>query len=109
MTNQFPTAVDKTFYVLVAGELLFQQSKDDDTLYSCRKNTLIRSTHEHITAHQLGRAQQAMQLALFEQLKNPNLQIKDVVIMSLCPLGWMTEDEFKATPDGVKLQQKPEA
>lgn len=92
-------------YTLVCGELLFEQDKDKQ-LRTTKLNTMIRSSHQHVTAHQLGRAQQALQLALFQKLNDPKLKIHNVIIVTLSDMGWMTEEQFQAKPEGVKLQEK---
>ncbi len=91
-------------YFLVCGEVVYKHPAEEN-ISAIRMNTMIRSNTSHVTAHQIGRAQQALQLNLFQRMNEPNIVVHDVAILSVSPLGVMTEEQFKFVPEGVKLQE----
>lgn len=99
---------------LVAGEIIFTQA-DSDTTHSVRLNTMLVHTHPNIPARLIGRAQQMLQLLLIERMKGsaesagiamPQINVHDVVIYGVSHLGYMSEEEFTAPPEGTVKQEK---
>lgn len=99
---------------LVAGEIIFNQ-EDSDTVHSVRLNTMIVHTHANLPARLIGRAQQMLQLLLIERMKGsaeaagiamPQINVHDVVIYGVSHLGYMSEEEFNAPPEGTVKQEK---
>ena len=98
----------KVNYFLLTGEIVFINPADDaPTPYAIRLNTLLTSPDGNITEMLIGRAQQSLQLQFFNG-REPTLQVQDVVILTVAPLGRMTAEEFHKRPEGmVMTEQKP--
>lgn len=92
----------KKHYFLVSGEVVFTHPDIDNTA-TMRLNTMIVNTTKTVNASQVGRAQQALQMLLFERLQDPKAEVKDVFIMSISYLGLQAEDEFSRLSDGTSV------
>jgi len=99
---------------LVAGEIIFNQA-DSDVVHSVRLNAMIAHTDVNLPARLIGKAQQTLQMLLFKRMGEsaeavgiamPQITVHDVVILNISPLGWMSEDEFNAPPEGTVKQEK---
>ena len=90
------TSHNKVFfhYNLVAGMILFRMN-EEAPLEEVTLNTQLKLSRERITAADIGRAQQALQITLFRNIGGPAL-VSNVVITNIMPLGRMTEDQFMA-------------
>lgn len=94
-------------YHLVAGNVVFQTPEGpEQTMGSLTLNTVLRGPTPNVPARQIGRAQQALQMLFFDKTGDPTLQVVDVVIISVSPLGFMTEAEFNAPPEGMVQQER---
>jgi ABC-type molybdate transport system ATPase subunit len=102
MTNGNPPA--RQSYYLVAGEIVFSPSAGE-TSSSVLMNTLVITQDNRFAVAQIAKAQQAMQFQFIKRMNNPTLQILDVIIVSLMPLGEFTDAEFNATPAGMKIEE----
>lgn len=80
-------------YHLVSAEVLFQTA-DDQPVQGFKLNTTIVTDDGKVTAKLIGRAQVTLQKLTF--MKFGNVNISDVFIISISPLGEMTEDAFVA-------------
>lgn len=92
-------------YHLVAGEVLFADPSQDNALGSIKLNTMIVTPDGNVTVRHIGKAQQTLQMLMFQKLEDPNLKVMDVFIMGVSPLGRMTEKEFTKDPPGQTLQE----
>lgn len=99
---------------LVAGEIIFNQA-DSDTVHSVRLNAMIAHTDVNLPARLIGKAQQTLQMLLFKRMGEsaeaagiamPQINVHDVVILNISSLGWMSEEEFNAPPEGTVKQEK---
>lgn len=99
---------------LVTGEIIFNQA-DSDITHSVRLNTMIAHINPDIPARLVGKAQQTLQMLLFKRMAEsaeaagiamPKISVHDVVILNISPLGWMSEEEFNAPPEGTVKQEK---
>lgn len=104
------------YRAIVAGEIIFSE-KDSDIVNSIRLNTMIVHTDSNIPARLIGKAQQSLQLLFFKRMDDaakqsgiaaPVINVHDVVILNVSPLGWATEEEFNAPATSVvKEKGKP--
>ena len=99
---------------LVAGEIIFNQA-DSDVVHSVRLNAMISHTDVNLPARLIGKAQQTLQMLLFKRMGEsakaagialPETTVHDVVILNISSLGWMSEEEFNAPPEGTVKQEK---
>ena len=80
-------------YHLVSAQVIFYRH-GSDVLEQVGKNTTIVTDKGIVNAKAIGRAQQAVQLALQAQFPNTPLDVRDVFIGSISYLGKMTRSEF---------------
>jgi hypothetical protein len=97
---------NKRHYFLVSARLLFQQDADSawEEVYL---NTTIASDQPQVIAKQIGRAQQGLQMLLFE--KRGPVKVADVFIMAISKLGFMTEKEFIAGLEELEAEANGDA
>ena len=84
-------------YHLVAGMVLFVREGSDE-IEQMNLNTTLTGDDRNVTARQIGIAQQGLQMRLFERV-GPQVEVKDVFIISVSYLGQMTPEKFV---EGVK-------
>lgn len=96
------TTQTKQHYYLVAGNVVIE---DDGNVQAIPQNAMIVTDEPHIGVHQLGKAQQALQLSLFKKL-NATTNVVDVLITGIMYLGHMTADEFNFKPEGMEVQER---
>jgi len=98
------------YHWLVAAEVVFVTAQEN--LSAIRQNTLVLSDTPNLTMANIARAQQGIQLAFMNKMKgSPNfesLKIVDVVLITINPLGLMTQTEFeaKANMDVLEAQMR---
>lgn len=93
---------EKHFYHIVSGQVVFLATQEDDTkeIRNAMLNVLAPLENSQISLAQLGAMQQQLQRALFQKLgSNEGIEILDVVIISISPLGHMTKKEFGIESD----------
>lgn len=99
---------------LVAGEIIFNQA-DSDVTHSVRLNAMVAHTDVNLPARLIGKAQQTLQVLLFKRMGEsaeaagiamPQINVHDVVILNISSLGWMSEEDFNAPPEGTVKQTK---
>lgn len=98
--------VKKKHHHLIAGSIMFQNKISKDT-GQVTLNGILLSDSENLPLDSLGRAQKVLQ---FNFLRNageeaPNIQIVDVPLYNFTYLGYFTEAEFKAVPEGATLKE----
>ena len=92
----------KQFYYLVVGNVIVNT---ENGVQGIPQNAMIITDNTNIGVHQLGKAQQALQVTLFKKL-GENLEVIDVIVTNLVLLGEMTEAEFNARPEGLAVQER---
>jgi hypothetical protein len=93
MTDNAP----KLHHYLVSGKVFTIDPENEDAgVGSTEINATITSDQPYVTAREIGRAQQALQMNLFQRAQNPNIQVVDLNIGALIYLGEMTEAVFAA-------------
>lgn len=95
-------------YILITGEIIFH-GKEDPTLNVMRLNTVVTTKDPRISVAHIGRAQQGLQMEFHRRMQQPELEVKDVIILNIVRLGHFTHEEFNAPPEGMKLQERTEA
>jgi hypothetical protein len=104
MTKQTSTAVRK-FHFMVAAQIVFNITLDsgEQAVNTANINSVVTHDKDMVPARLLGKAQQAAQMQLFNKLgeEATKINVVDVVILNLMNLGYMTDEEFQATPDGT--------
>jgi hypothetical protein len=94
---------ERQTYYMVTGEVVFR-AKDDENLRMLRINAVVMSKDGRFAVAQIARAQQALQLQFLNRMQDADLEVLDVVILALMPLGEFTAEEFNAAPEGMELR-----
>lgn len=94
-------------YHLICGTLMLANG---DAISSVSLNAIIHTDTAVLNAHNLGQAQQALQMNFHQRMEgDPDLaqmQIVDVVIANINHLGFMTPEKFREKPKGMELQER---
>jgi hypothetical protein len=91
----------KSHFYLAAGKVVFQDPSQDNQMGAIELNVLLSCKEQAVPARQLGRAQQSLQIKMFERFEDPNLKIIDVFVYAISYLGHMTEEEFSRPAEAV--------
>lgn len=95
----------KQHYFLVAGQVIFHTNEGEHG--QIMLNALVTNDARNFPARLIGRAQQALQMHFFKRMPDPTkVTVDDVPIYSISHLGIMTEKDFHAAPEGMKLAEK---
>lgn len=92
----------KQYHWLVAGNVVIET---DGNVQAIPQNGMIITDDMTVGVHQLGKAQQALQMTLFKKLGEP-AHVVDVIITNLVCLGHMTTEEFNRQPEGIAVQER---
>lgn len=87
-------------YYLVSGEVSFTR-KDSEVVERISLNTTIANDLERVTAKDIGRAQQALQMLLFKR-GDVTLTVTDVFIVAISYLGRMNQETFLANVEELQ-------
>jgi hypothetical protein len=90
---------------MIDGEIVFREG-DSEQVNALRINGVLVDPGRIIPVRLLGKAQQILQMNFHQRMANPKIEVLDVVLMNLFHLGHMTESEFRAVPEGQKLQER---
>jgi hypothetical protein len=85
-------------YFLISGEITFLESGIPETNVM-RANALMRSPRDTITVAQLREAQERLRYTFAAHVgkeASEKLTLLDITILSISPLGAMSEEEFNA-------------
>lgn len=98
-----------SYWLLYAGQIVFKHPSNDvpTAIYA---NAVVRSATVNIGTHELNKAQQALQLNFHKKVATPEVEILDVVFVSITQLGFMTDEEFQRIPENLRVvpkQDKP--
>jgi len=84
----------QAFY-LVAGKVVFAHKADPDQRPNVVDvNSVVISGDGRFAVPQLAQAQGALQQGFFVRCDGEAVNVLDVTIQNLIPLGWFTKDEF---------------
>lgn len=83
-------------WFIACAEITFVHGDGENTGIT-RLNSMMKSDKQAVGVEMLGRAQQAAQLQLLKNLNDPGINVLNVVFVSICYLGHMTEKEFYKT------------
>jgi hypothetical protein len=92
---------EKPHYYLGAGEIMFVKQAEEEVGVT-RVNAMLLSETGNITAAEIGKLQQMMQMVFLRRLddeQRANLTIVDVVVYGISYLGQMTSEEFHKEPE----------
>lgn len=93
----------KQHFHLISGTVMFlDKSGDEVRAGNFVQNTTIQTPTKDVPARYIGRAQQALQMLMFQKLEDHTLEVTDVHIMSISYLGFMTEAEFVKPADDTR-------
>ena len=101
------------YHHLIAGQVMITVSQGDEVgMNAAFLNGVITTKEPVIGAHDLGRAQQTLQMLFMQKIpadQHKDLKIIDVVIMSISPMGYMTDERFHKKPDNVEIRERAKA
>ena len=97
-----PAVPTPQHHYLLAGEVTYQLTPDGEVHKTCL-NTTSRTTDQFVTAADLARGQQAIQMLLFQQLGGPAI-VSSVIFYAVSYLGLMTQEEFMSGLDQMRAQ-----
>lgn len=83
-------------FYMFAGNITFMDSEGNAAISNA--SVVVPTTDQRVTAHDMARASQGLQMNLFQRI-NQQVKVIDLNIMSVSYLGHMTEDEFNAGVD----------
>lgn len=87
----------KKYYYLVSGEVFFINPENEaEGMGSSKLNTTITTEEPFVTASNLAKATTGLQMMLHQRAGASHLNIVDVFISNVSPLGQMTEKVFTA-------------
>jgi hypothetical protein len=97
-------ALVRKHYWLVSGNVIVKID-DEGNSQALPANGMIITDEFHIGLYQLGKAQQALQMSLFQKL-GTTMEVADVILVNISPLGCMTVDEWNWRPEGFAVQER---
>lgn len=99
----------KSYHHYIVAGLLLIKASEDEGISQITLNSMVRSDVKNIPLRLVGKAQQALQVALHNRMQAdegaPDYQVVDVVIINMVYCGFMTEEQFNATP-GAELKER---
>lgn len=96
----------KHHHFLIAGNVVFQP-KDGPVGATALNGVLIQDKLE-LPVASLGKCQQVLQYNFLTKMEETDVEILDVVIMSITHLGHFTKEEFHQAPKGMTTRQARE-
>lgn len=96
------------FHHLITGQILLTQGEDAG-LSNVFLNAVLTTKECVVGAHDIGRAQQILQMLFFKKVPaedQQGIKIIDVVIMGIHTLGYMSDERFLQKPDNVEVQER---
>lgn len=99
-------------HYLVSAKIMFgpaaSESAETAAVQGIEMNAVVLNESEKFTVKMISRAQQAAQIQFLKRIGDEaaqSIQIHDVVILNLVPLGRMSEKEFNDLPIPVEPQE----
>ena len=99
----------KHHHQLIVGEIIFRSKQNEEDVTAIRLNGVLISDRVDLPVRTLGKAQQILQLNFHNKMQSEDIEVLDVVLHNFVYLGHFTKEEFEATPDGTKVQEKEPA
>jgi hypothetical protein len=100
----------KKFHFMIAAQVVFavQAEGSEPALNTAFINGVVTNDKDVFPSRLVGKAQQIAQMQLFKRLGDEakNVNVLDVVIMSIMNLGYMTDGDFLAAPEGTAKKEK---
>lgn len=91
---------------LVSGEVHFI-GKDGTGPHTGKVNGILITNTKELNAHDIGRAQQVLQMVHHGRVEDPTeFEIFDVHILGLTYLGFLTDEKFQEKPASMQLQER---
>lgn len=84
---------ERKHHWLMSAKVMFMLG-DSEEVSHFEHNITLTNKREFVSATMIGQAQQAVQLALFEQARDPKIRMLNVHIQNISYLGHMSSDEF---------------
>lgn len=81
-------------YYVIVGQVMFYEATKEDEVGTATLNAVISAETPYLTVTDLGRAQQAVQLQLHNRSPGVQLEVVDVILTNICPIGHMTPLQF---------------
>lgn len=98
---------EKLHHHLIVGEIVFVHQDNPDQPSAIRLNGVLMDKSRDLPVRLLGKAQQILQLNFHNRTQDEKVKVVDVTLMGFSYLGEFTQEEFQATPEGTKLQERP--
>lgn len=99
-------------HYLVSAKIMFgpaaSEGAETAAVQGIEMNAVVLNESEKFTVKMISRAQQAAQIQFLKRIGDEaaqSIQIHDVVILNLVPLGRMSEKEFNDLPIPVEPQE----
>lgn len=109
---------DKKHYFLISGLVMFSfpnpERPDEPNISTMPTNAIVRHDDTNFPAAKLAKAQQNLHKSMMTKMPEEAraaINVHDIVVQSVCHLGYMTEEEFQAPPEGmaqVEVSSAPE-
>lgn len=110
----------KSFYhFMVAAKIIFGPAVDEnDTaaavtgVQGIEMNAVVLNDSEKFPVKMISRAQQAAHIQFLKRIGDEaaqSIQVHDVVILNLIPLGYMAQDEFNVLPESEQAEPEDKA
>lgn len=101
------------YHYMVAAKVIFGPKAGDEPtadeltqVQGIEINAVVLNDTETFPVQMVSRAQQAAHMQFLQRIGEAqnNIQVHDVVILGLIPLGLMSKETFNAKPDPVKAE-----
>ena len=90
-------------FYLISGIVLIQDP-ETEVITGVAQNGMLTTDDQIIGVHELGKAQQSLQIALFNKMgEAPN--VIDVILSGFSYLGRMTQARFEQRPEGMGIKE----
>lgn len=85
---------EKKHYFLIYGEVIYVEKAKPDHIKAVNLNAALIVDNAYVSTSDLTDAQKTLQQGLHLRVDPESIEVKDVLIKSLSPLGQMTVNEF---------------
>lgn len=111
MNKDQKASSDRKFFFMVACQVVFHvaaTANEPEAMNTAFINGVVTNDVDQFPSRLVGKAQQVAQMHFFKRLGDEakNVNVVDVVIMGIMNLGFMTDEEFQAVPEGVRQQER---
>lgn len=106
-----PAEPERLNYYMISGSIMFTvgdiSQLENVQPSTVNVNAIVRKNDQNFAARDLAKAQQNLHKSFVMKLPNPEMiNVHDIVIMNISYLGYMSEEEFQAPPEGMKLESE---